>query len=49
MPIFFELLFILLAAFAVGLGIGWLVWGRKHQSDKANSDSAQNTGATSDE
>lgn len=28
MPIAMELLVLLLVAYAVGLGIGWAVWGR---------------------
>jgi len=28
MPIWAELVFLLLAFYAIGLGIGWLVWGR---------------------
>jgi len=27
MPIWFELLVLLLVTFAVGMGIGWAVWG----------------------
>lgn len=28
MPIWLELLVLLLIAYAVGLGIGWVLWGR---------------------
>ena len=28
MPIWLELLVLMLAAYAVGLGIGWAIWGR---------------------
>lgn len=28
MPIWLELLVLLLLAYAVGIGIGWAVWGR---------------------
>lgn len=28
MPIWLELLVLLLIAYAMGLGIGWLLWGR---------------------
>ena len=30
MPLLIENLLLVLLAFAVGLGIGWLVWGRRH-------------------
>lgn len=28
MAIWFELMVMLLAAYAAGLGLGWLIWGR---------------------
>ena len=28
MPIWFELLVLLLVTYVIGLGIGWLCWGR---------------------
>lgn len=28
MPIWFELLVLMLVAYAIGMGIGWVVWGR---------------------
>ena len=28
MPIWMEVLVLMLLAYAVGIGIGWLVWGR---------------------
>ncbi len=28
MAMWFELMVMLLAAYSVGLGIGWLIWGR---------------------
>lgn len=28
MPLLLENLLLLLATFAIGLGIGWLIWGR---------------------
>ncbi|MFZ1742304.1 MAG: hypothetical protein WAT93_05585 [Pontixanthobacter sp.] len=28
MPIWFELMVLLLVTYAIGLSIGWLVWGR---------------------
>ncbi|GAA4644413.1 hypothetical protein GCM10023115_23730 [Pontixanthobacter gangjinensis] len=28
MPIWFELMVLLLAAYAIGLIMGWLIWGR---------------------
>ena len=27
MPVWFELMVVLLAAYGLGLGIGWLLWG----------------------
>ena len=32
MPIFVETLVALLLAFALGLGLAWLIWGNKNQS-----------------
>ncbi len=29
MPIWLELLVLLLVAYAIGIGIGWLIWGRE--------------------
>ena len=29
MPIWFELVFLSLMAYAIGLGLGWLFWGRE--------------------
>ena len=29
MPIWLELLVLLLVAYAIGIGIGWAVWGRE--------------------
>lgn len=31
MPIWFELIVLLLATYAVGFGIGWAIWGREHK------------------
>jgi len=28
MPIWMELIFLLLGVYTLGLGIGWLIWGR---------------------
>ncbi|WP_268893565.1 hypothetical protein [Pontixanthobacter luteolus] len=28
MPIWFELMVLLLVTYVIGLGLGWLVWGR---------------------
>ena len=29
MPIWLELLVLLLVAYAIGIGLGWAIWGRK--------------------
>lgn len=29
MPIWLELLVVLLVAYAIGIGIGWAIWGRQ--------------------
>lgn len=29
MPIWLELLVLLLVAYAVGIGVGWTIWGRQ--------------------
>ncbi len=29
MPIWFELIVMLLAAYAIGVALGWLLWGRE--------------------
>jgi hypothetical protein len=29
MPIWLELLVLLLVAYAIGIGIGWAIWGRE--------------------
>lgn len=42
MPIWFELIFIMLVAYAIGLGIGWLLWARSLNQDNA-SDSENTT------
>lgn len=33
MPIWLELLVLLLIAYAIGLGIGWLLWGRGPETE----------------
>lgn len=33
MPIVMELTVLLLVAYAIGLGIGWTIWGRKPNGD----------------
>lgn len=33
MPIWFELLILLLVTYAIGVGIGWLLWGGTDISD----------------
>ncbi len=30
MAIWGELLFLMLATYVIGLGIGWIIWGRKN-------------------
>lgn len=34
MPIWLELLVLLMLAYTVGLGIGWLLWGRATESSE---------------
>ncbi len=29
MPIWLELLVLLLVAYAIGIGLGWVIWGRE--------------------
>lgn len=36
MPIWLELLVLLLIAYALGLGLGWALWGRDISGDKRN-------------
>ena len=36
MPVWMELLVLMLVAYAVGLGVGWALWGRN--SGEANDD-----------
>ncbi|MDN3644808.1 hypothetical protein QWY75_01160 [Pontixanthobacter aestiaquae] len=38
MPIWFELIVMMLAAYAVGLTIGWALWGRKPATDIIDSE-----------
>jgi hypothetical protein len=32
MPIWFELLVLTLVAYAIGMGLGWAIWGRSGNS-----------------
>ena len=34
MPIVLELLVLTLVAYAAGIGIGWLIWGREERRDE---------------
>jgi len=34
MPIWAEILFLSLAAYALGLGLGWLLWGRSNAPEE---------------
>ena len=36
MPIWIELLVLMLVAYVAGLGIGWAIWGRGLREDDAN-------------
>ena len=33
MPIWFELLILMLVTYVIGLGIGWVLWGRGPEND----------------
>jgi len=33
MPLFLEYLFFLLLTFAIGLAIGWVIWGRSSEEN----------------
>lgn len=33
MPIWFELIVLLLVSYALGIGAGWLVWGRNAEGE----------------
>lgn len=39
MPLVLELIVLMLAAYAAGLGIGWLIWGSGAGPDAAADDS----------
>ncbi|WP_280842174.1 hypothetical protein [Pontixanthobacter sp. CEM42] len=41
MPIWFELIVMTLAAYAVGLTIGWALWGRDPASDIDSEEEAE--------
>ncbi len=34
MPIWLELLILMLLAYAIGLGLGWLLWGRETRTTR---------------
>ncbi|MGB3739829.1 MAG: hypothetical protein WA948_10825 [Pontixanthobacter sp.] len=39
MPIWFELIFLLLITYAIGLAVGWLLWGSgRGDMDEARTD-----------
>lgn len=38
MPIWLELMVVLLIAYAIGLGIGWAFWGREGAETKDSSE-----------
>lgn len=33
MPVWFELVAVMLAAYGAGIGIGWVIWGRHHEEE----------------
>ena len=44
MPIWFELVALSLAAYVIGLGIGWMLWGRS-ESLSPDADETEQTSA----
>lgn len=34
MPIWFELMILLLATYGIGIGVGWVLWGRGNSHDE---------------
>ncbi|GEM_PF-404593 len=36
MPIYLEIMVLALAAYAIGLGLGWLLWGHDTSSAEGN-------------
>lgn len=43
MPIWFELIILLLATYTVGLGIGWAIFGRPSEIDETKDDGDSET------